>query len=201
MGILDLNTTAIRLMAVFLVIVLSSRKQERSSAGLWAYIAILTCSTAIYSLQEGIDGLSYCLSGAGIALLFVSPMIISGRMTRIETTASLTVGAMLGPFGSLVAIGIVAALYLLQVLLHAESTVFAERFAGSVDIDNDEQENTGSYIASIERKRMRIGDGELDRPAGDKGSGTEPERRDYILTWQSGLALAILMVMMTGIFI
>jgi hypothetical protein len=189
MDIWNLNTNVIRLIAVFLVFVLSSRRQKRSSADLRVYIAILTCSTAIYSLAEGIDGLSYSLSGAGIALLFISPFMISGGITRTETAASLSVGSILGPFGSLVAMGIVSTLYLLQILLGARSTASAGRFARREAAGQGEPERPGSYILLLEKKRMKRSE--------EKARG----EMDWILSWQTGLALATLMVLMTGIFV
>jgi len=202
--IADLLTNALKILAVILVLAAVYCRQNRRSLLTPVAVTALAASLAINVIRGGTGGLIFSISGIALTAVFSLPLYKLGRISRNEAATTLAVGGILGPFGSVIVLLIVTALYALQRILGTGRIPVNEcihgmpaRCAGDYMPDDIK-----SPIAEIEARRMltteelEIGRGDpYYDPWEDRFKSHGAGRTQNILPLQAKLALAALAVL------
>ena len=191
----DIETTVIRLIAVVLVFGLLHGRGGR--AGRWVVLNLLTvtaCAVAHF-MRGGADDLASALGGAAVAAALAAPLAVNRRIAGNETAAMIAVGSVLGPLGSVAALGITAALHVLGRIAGADGGLFPDRFA--IGIPAGDPSIGGSILAAIERSRLSRASTSARRASCGPTVTPPPQA----IPLRVPLAVATLAVLMTEAFI
>ena len=226
MSIWDSETLILRLIAVLFVFALLRfyRKGNATGRETVLYTIIVAASATVNLLRTGGGGLFLTAVGIAAALAVAVPLIVrsslssGSRVSARDVAAVAAVGAILGPLGGLAAMAVAAAIYAAHRLPGRQPALtdwLAPRFAmrsGRAFLPGK------SILALIENRRLRghlggpdeggpdeCGPGECGPEDGDSisGSGSSPGRSPRVesLPWKTSLAVAMLAMLLTGVFI
>lgn len=167
-------------------------------------LAALVVAPVAYGGISGADGLIYSLVGAGVALFLTLPLSLLGFVARTDVIISIALGSSLGAVNYAIVFCIATALLSVQRMLRIESAL--PRAAsdpspyGAGLLAFDEK----SALVEIEAMRMLRMDRKdwtgLIHAEDFPGAGPADEhaRPANILPWCAKLAVATLVILMTG---
>jgi hypothetical protein len=194
----ETETLILRLTAVIFVFALLriSRRGKETGRETVLYLIVVAASATVNLLRSGGGGFLMTLIGAMAAFAVSAPLLAKDRVALRDIAGPVAAGSLLGPLGGLAAIAIAAVIYILQRstgLQPAMSDRLVPRFA---DISPGYMPAGRSVLAILENRRLKNRHRFL---RAEDGSGV-PETV-YLLPWRTSLAVAVLAVLMTDMFV
>lgn len=206
MSIWDSETLILRLIAVLFVFALLRLYQRGKDTGRETvlYIIIVSASAIVNLLRYGGGGLFLTIMGALASLALSVPIIMRDRLMLADSVsirdvaAVAAAGALLGPAGGLAAIAITAVIYLSQ-KLPGRRPELADWLQLRMTLSRNRTVPAGrSILTMIENRRLR------DDPGVRADYGPAAEKagaRVESLPWRTSLAVAMLALLLTGVFV
>ena len=204
-GIWEAETLILRLIAVlfvFALIRICGRGKETGRETV-LYLIVVVASATVNLLRSGGGGFLMVLIGAIAALAVSAPLVVRGRATSADITATVATGSLLGMLGGLTAVSIAAVICIVQRSTGRQPATI-DRFAHHLaDSSSMFEPGSRSILSMIEKRRLWRGPGR----SGDCNAGTDCDTDAVrqagieMIPWRTSLAVATLAVLMTGIFI
>ena len=196
MSIWETETLILRLIAVLFVFALLRvcRRGKESGRETVLYLIVVTASATVNLLRSGGGGFLMTMIGAIAAFAVSAPLLARDGVALRDIAAPVAAGSLLGPFGGLAAIAIAAVIYTIQRatgIQPADADMLAPRFRDPGPVG---WSSCRSVLAILENRRLR-------KAPRTQLAGAAPSLAADTLPWRTSLAVAVLAVLMTGMFV
>ncbi len=197
MGIWEKETLLLRLIAVLFVFALLRicRGKKETGRETVLYLIVVTASATVNLLRSGGGGFLLSIIGAIAAFSVSAPLLARDRIVQRDLAAAVAAGSLLGPLGGTAAIGLAAAIYLMQRATGLQPALRDRLIPSLAGPAAAADASHLSILAILERRGSRkTAADHFSIPAGASAGIAA-------LPWRASLAVATLAVLMTGMFV